>query len=272
MTKQFHVIGDPIHHSLSPVIHNFWLQQAGLDANYSALHVTQAAFASVLADLAAKGVSGLNVTLPHKSKAIEIAATMSLAAHKIGAANTLTLLSDGSWNADNTDAAGLLIALARNGYESFAGKTALIIGAGGAARAAVHALHEAGSNILILNRTTTRAIDLSQQLTHGIARTGQMSDLDVMADDADFVINTTSAGHEGEAIALPPGRNRLFLDISYGQAADRQLALAQQAGWRIADGLDMLVGQAAESFYIWTGLRPDLSGALLLCRRALEEK
>ena len=72
MTKQFHVIGDPIHHSLSPVIHNFWLQQAGLDANYSALHVTQAALASVLADLAAKGVSGLNVTLPHKSKAIEI--------------------------------------------------------------------------------------------------------------------------------------------------------------------------------------------------------
>lgn len=272
MTKQFHVIGDPISHSLSPVIHNFWLERAGLDANYSALRISQKALPDALTSLAAKGVSGLNITLPHKGEAIKHAAETSIAVSKIGAANTLTLLPNSTWKADNTDVAGLLIALARNGYEEFAGKTALIIGAGGAARAAVYALHQAGSNVIILNRTVARAVELSQQLTDGVALTGQISDLDMMADGVDLVINTTSAGHDGQAMTLPHGRHRLFLDISYGHAADRQLALAQEAGWLTADGLDMLVGQAAESFYIWLGLWPDLSGALSRCRQALGER
>lgn len=272
MTQELFVIGDPIEQSLSPTIHSLWIEAAGIDAQYRRLRVPAGEAPQYLAKLAADGTRGINVTMPHKQVALEASQSASPAARAIGAANTLTALPDGGWQADNTDAPGLLTALGRARVADIAEKTILIIGAGGAARAAVYALHEAGTSLIIVNRTESRAADLAESLTNGVARSGGLSGLAAESRRVDLVVNTAGAGHAGETLDLPDGEGRLFLDISYGNAVAPQLKAAQQKGWRTEDGLTMLVAQAAESFHIWFGVRPDLDAALRICRMAVEAR
>lgn len=270
MTELLGVLGDPIAQSLSPLIHNAWLREAGIDATYEAMQVAENDFASALETLAKRQVRGLNITLPHKHAALVAAGEVSVSAAKIGAANTLTPIDGGGWHADNTDAPGFLFALAHAGIEVVENQNILVLGAGGAARAVVYALHQRGASLTILNRTPSRAADLSKQLTNGQSAYGPIDQYRDYLDEACIVINTTSMGYTGNAIELARGKNRLFADISYGRIAAAQLAHADQQGWRTLDGLSMLVAQAAESFEIWFGGRPDTDKALQRVRRVVE--
>ncbi|RIJ24108.1 shikimate dehydrogenase [Henriciella barbarensis] len=266
------VIGDPVGHSLSPLIHMTWIDALGLEASYESIRVPDGETAAALDDLEQQDFQGLNVTLPHKQAVLAKVTATSAAVKAIGAANTLSRLPGGGWHADNTDAPGLIAALARIGFADFKGKTVLVLGAGGAARAGLFALDRAGADIILLNRTVEKA---EQVLTECCSRAHLSGPLDALAEHAgraDFVINTTSAGHGGAHIPLPAGDGRLFFDMTYGNPAAVQLAHARAQGWKTEDGLGMLVGQAAESFSIWfDGVRPDIDIALAACRASLEQ-
>jgi len=266
-TRLYGVIGDPVAHSFSPLIHNEWMAEAGLDAVYVPFHLTGASPASDIAALARLGCSGLNVTLPHKAAALSAASGSSAEARRIGAANTLRREPDGGWTAFNTDVHGFAYALSQVWRDPLEGAQALLIGAGGSARAALHHLSAAGARVRIANRTPERAHALALELCPQAAVSG-FSDIPELSAWADVVINTASAGHGGGSPPdLAPGDGRPFLDLSYGRAAAEALELAGARGWRACDGLPMLVAQAAAAFEIWFGLRPDMETALARCRR-----
>ncbi len=266
MTKLLGVIGDPIAHSMSPLIHNGWLRDMGYDATYEAMHVVDGAFDEALLTLSKRDILGLNVTLPHKSAALKAASEISPAAAKIGAANTLTYLGNQTWRADNTDAPGFLAALGQVDPKS---EKVLILGAGGSARALVFALAGAGFALTILNRTESKAALLAKELGNINTAYGSLDQCAEYIDSATILINTTSMGYSDQVIDLPQGDDRLFFDISYGKIAAPQIALARDSGWQVKDGLSMLVAQAAYSFEIWFGEKPDLHAGLRRCEMAL---
>jgi shikimate dehydrogenase len=265
-TRLYGVVGDPVAHSLSPLIHNRWIAEARLDAVYVALHLKSPDAAPDLRALARAGFAGLNITLPHKAAALAAATQASPEAQRIGAANTLTRESHGEWTALNTDVEGFALALDAIGVNRLSGRRVVLIGAGGAARAAVVVLAERGANLAIVNRSEANAVRLGAELAPAAEIWG-MDKLNQLAGEADLVINSASLGHAGGALpALPAGRNRPFLDLSYGRAARDVLAAATSAGWAAHDGLRMLVGQAEAAFRTWFGVTPDAEGALKACR------
>jgi shikimate dehydrogenase len=255
-TKLFGVVGDPIAHSMSPVIQNLWLAQNGIDAVYAAIHLQSPTPADDLRALARAGYSGLNVSLPHKQAALAAASRSSPDAKAIGAANTLARESDGTWSAHNTDISGFAAAFAQALGNSPKGARVVLVGAGGSARAVVRHLKEAGAQIAIINRTKDNAVRLAAELAPG-AETGDMSALASHAKTCDALVNAASLGHAGETLALPNAPGRTFFDLSYGKAAEPTMRVARDAGWNAHDGLHMLVLQAAATFEIWHGVRPD---------------
>jgi shikimate dehydrogenase len=267
-TRQFAVVGDPVSHSLSPLIHNAWIGQARIDAQYSAVHL-QSADATADIRAMARAYSGLNLTLPHKIAALKAAAKSSPEAKTVGAANTLVRDSDGQWSAHNTDVAGFSAALAHALGGAARGSRIVLIGAGGAARAAVHHLAGIGVDLTIVNRTRPNAEGLARELAPQAA-SAELADLPSLAAAADIIINSASLGHSGAVLpALPAGHGRPFLDLSYGKAASATLGQATLSGWAPHDGLRMLVAQAAAAFKIWFGSYPDFDGALTACRAAV---
>lgn len=251
------VFGQPVAHSLSPRIHAAFAEQVGIALEYRRIEAAPGAFADALAAFAAAGGHGANVTLPLKEQAAALCAAITPRAQRAGSVNTLTRDPRG-WLGDTTDGIGLLTDLAdRHGLQP-AGLQVLMIGAGGAARAAAFALLDAGiDRLVIANRTPARA----QQLVEAL------DDPRATATDAgpagrfDLIVNASAAGHHG---AAPPVAHevlrsaRLAYDLSYGPAAAPFLALAKSAGAAQAvDGLGMLVEQAAVSFSIWHGRSPD---------------
>ena len=267
--KRLGVIGDPIAHSLSPLIHQGWLNDAGIQGTYEALHVPEGGFDSALKNLTKSEFVGLNVTLPHKASALAAAKTVSDAARKIGAANTLTMLDDKTWAADNTDAPGFMSVLGEVDPKL---DHVVIIGAGGSARALVYALAEKGFRVSIVNRTEARARAICEELGNHKTVYGSIDQLTDYIDPATIVVNTTSIGYSGQRIDLPSGQGRLFFDISYGAISAPQIAFAAEQGWKTKDGLAMLVAQAAYSFEIWFGQFPNLDAGMQRCREALEAK
>ncbi|MDP3737351.1 MAG: shikimate dehydrogenase [Hyphomonadaceae bacterium] len=215
------------------------------------------------------GFSGLNITLPHKLAALAAAARASPDARQIGAANTLTRENGLDWSAHNTDVAGFSDALQAAIGNDLKGKRVVLIGAGGAARAAALYLERAGAMLTIVNRSKDNARALAKDLAPD-AETAELAQLGAYAEDAAIVVNSASLGHAGASLpALPAGRGRPFLDMSYGKAAEPTLSAAASAGWTAHDGLRMLVGQAGAAFRIWFGLSPDTDGALNACRAAV---
>lgn len=270
MTGLFGVIGDPVSHSLSPLIHRGWIRDHGLDADYRGLQVPADSLADAMETLLRQGVKGLNVTLPHKQAVMGHCDELSELARSIGAVNTLSRLPSGGWRGDNTDHDGFIDDLSDVWGEPLRGRQVCILGAGGAARAVVLALHGRGARLSIANRTVERANALVSELA--------LADVQVLALDAalfdlsgaDLVVNCLSLGHSGGSLDWPAGNGRLLYDISYGRAAEQVLAPARQCGWQACDGLGMLVAQAARSFAIWFGIEPDRSRAMARCRTALE--
>jgi shikimate dehydrogenase len=243
------VLGHPVGHSRSPAIHNAAYRELGLDWRYVKLPVPPGVFSETVRALPGSGYRGANVTIPHKVAALRVADDAGQAAREIGAANTLSF-AGGRIEAENTDAGGLLDALAR----PVSGLRALVLGAGGAGRAAAWALREAGAaEVAVWNRTPERAAELADDLGVAVAERPRA---------ADVLINATSVGLAGEseedalaALGLagldPPP---LVADLVYraGGATPVQ-AWAQRAGATVIDGLEVLVRQGARSLELWTG-------------------
>jgi shikimate dehydrogenase len=242
------VCGWPVAHSRSPQMHNAALAAAGLvDWRYLRLPLPPELFAETVRALPAAGFRGVNVTIPHKHAALALADEASAAARAIGAANTLTF-EDGAIVADNTDAPGLLATLPHDP----AGRTALVLGAGGAGRAAAWALAGAGADVAVWNRTPERAAALAEDLgVRAVTR----------AVPAEIVINCTSIGlEEGDDAfkALPLeadswSAGSLVVDMVYRVGGTQLLEAARTRGASVIDGLEILISQGAASFERWTG-------------------
>jgi shikimate dehydrogenase len=260
--KRYAVFGDPIAHSLSPRIHAAFARQTGISLSYAAIRAPERTFESQLADFNRNGGAGANITLPLKSVVLPLCAELSDFARRIGAVNTLTRRLDNHWRGDNTDGPGLIRDLTDRHRIDLRGRRALILGAGGAARASAFALLDAGIETLtIANRTLDRATALADAL----GEPAHVTAIDVTsASDAghfDLILDATSAGLHGVGFALPTQivtSGTVCYHLSYGKAAKQFLVWAREAGAkRTFDGLGMLVEQAAESFEIWNGVRPD---------------
>jgi shikimate dehydrogenase len=258
----FAVFGHPIAHSLSPRIHASFAAQSGIPLHYAAIDAPPETFIAQLADFATSGGHGANVTLPLKQLAAAQCARLSDFANRAGAVNTLSRLDSGRWRGDNTDGAGLVRDLTERHALDLRGRRALILGAGGAARAAVFALLDAGvDGLVIVNRTPERADALADAVGEP-ARvvTRYWEDLGNCG-SFELIVNATSAGHDRATLDLPlalVAPRALCYDLSYGAAAFAFTAWARAArAGQALDGLGMLVEQAAESFAIWHGTRPD---------------
>ncbi len=262
--KRFAVFGDPIAHSLSPRIQAEFARQTGIALTYEAIHAPPRTFESQLAQFSTEGGAGANITLPLKSAVIPLCAELSDFARRIGAVNTLTRRLDGHWRGDNTDGPGLIRDLTERHRVDVRGRHALMLGAGGAARASAFALLDAGiETLLIANRTFERAIALADAL----GEPSHVSAIDVThlpdAGNVDMIFDATSAGHDGARPALSSGiitPKTICYHLTYGKAARHFLDWARAAGaTQTIDGLGMLVEQAAEAFAVWHGVRPDTS-------------
>ncbi len=264
MTGQYAVVGDPVAHSLSPLIHNGWMQSHGLDAHYSRIHLQSKDAAPDLRAMS-QIYSGLNITLPHKIAALNAAAKSSPEARKVGAANTL--VRDGeTWTAHNTDIEGFEVALGAALGREPESLNVLLIGAGGAARAAIVSLNRINARLTIANRSIENARALATELAPHADSVG-LDEIERLSAEADIVVNSASLGHAGAALPpLSPGKHRPFLDLTYGKAAAPALKAAEAAGWIPHDGLGMLIAQAGAAFELWFGIKPDLGAALSDCR------
>ena len=264
------VIGHPVAHSKSPRIHALFAAQTGQDLVYDRLEAPLDGFAATVQGLRAGGVRGCNVTLPFKEQAYTLADETSARADAAQAANTLLFDSDGRVRADNTDGVGLVRDLGANLGVNLRGTRLLLLGAGGAARGVLGPLLEAGAHVTVSNRTFERARALVAGTAPGAARA---LPLDALAGGIyDIVINATSAGLSGALPELPDGLIAAgggAYDLIYGPGAQPFLEWAwrQGAAWT-ADGLGMLVEQAAESFALWRGVRPATAPVIAALRAA----
>jgi shikimate dehydrogenase len=265
--KKAFVVGHPIAHSRSPMIHGHWLRQYGIDGSYRAIDVRPDDFAAFLASLCERGLAGGNVTIPHKEAAFSGATRRDDAAELIGAVNTLWF-EDGSLVGGNTDAHGFAANLDEHA-DGWAGNgPAVVLGAGGAARAVIHALKARGmSDIRIVNRTLTRAEELKHRFGAGITAHGAATP-DLLS-DAGLLVNTTSVGMagKGEAGDLPADPallpvHAIVTDIVYVPLETPLLAAARTRGLKAVDGLGMLLHQAVPGFERWFGRRPDVTPEL----------
>ena len=252
MSDRYAVIGNPVAHSKSPSIHAEFARATGQDIDYGRIEAPLDAFAQSVERFRASGGRGLNVTLPFKQQAFELCARVSSRARLAQAVNTLQL--DDSFG-DNTDGIGLIRDLSQNLNLPLNGRSVLLLGAGGAAQGVAGALLESGiGRLVIANRTLPRAQALAKRFA-GAAACGYGA---LEGERFDIIINATSASLAGEAPALPApvlNQNTLAYDLVYGRETPF-LAAARKAGARTCDGLGMLVEQAAESFFVWRGVRP----------------
>jgi shikimate dehydrogenase len=260
MTDRYAVIGNPIAHSKSPLIHAEFARQTGQDLSYTTLLAPLDAFARSVGEFRTAGGKGLNVTVPFKQEAWKLATSLTQRAELAQAVNTLKF-EDGGILGDNTDGAGLVRDITANLGFAIHGKRILLMGAGGAARGVILPLLEQHPALFaIANRTPDRAHELAQQFqAHGDISSGDYASQEGCR--FDLVINATSSSLSGELPPLPPGvfaPGSLAYDMMYGKGLTPFLQFAQTNGAaKLADGLGMLVEQAAESFFLWRGVRPD---------------
>jgi shikimate dehydrogenase len=259
MTDRYALIGTPIGHSKSPLIHGTFARQTGEDLSYGLLETPPGHFREAVDRFRAEGGRGMNVTSPFKLEAFAYATDLMERARLAGAVNCMKFEGDRVW-AENFDGVGLVNDIQRNQRSPMAGKRVLLLGAGGAARGALLPfLEQAPASLFVANRTIAKALALGDQFaSHGPLRAGGYADI---AGTFDVVVNATSASQRGElppvpATAFAPGC--LAYDLVYGKGLTPFLRVAREAGaGRVADGVGMLVEQAAEAWVWWRGLRPD---------------
>ena len=262
--KKACVIGWPAGHSRSPLIHNFWLAQAGIDGVYERAAVSPANFPDFVRNLRANGYVGANVTIPHKEAAFRMLDEASETARALGAANTLWF-EDGRLMGDNTDVRGFLAHLdeAAPGWNA---ETATVIGAGGAARAVAFALMSRGvRDLRLVNRTKARAAALAESAGAAVRVYGWDALAEAL-DGAGLLVNTTSLGMAGQPaldIDLAPlSPEAVVYDIVYVPLETELLEAARARGLRAVDGLGMLLHQAVPGFFHWFGATPQVTAEL----------
>lgn len=264
------VIGNPVAHSKSPQIHSLFAEQCGHSLCYQALLVEPGSFSEALKQFRDDGGRGCNITVPFKSDAWQACDFVSPRARKAQAVNVIRFDEIGSSHGDNTDGVGLVKDLQANGIR-LDSKRVLLLGAGGAARGVLGPLLDSGvKELVIANRTLSRAEELAALFEdQGTIRASGFDAL--RAGQAEVVINATSTGLHGEVPTIQPAivRGTKCYDMLYGDAVTPFLAWADFNGAeRIVDGLGMLVYQAAESFLIWRGVYPDVNAVLAVLRSA----
>lgn len=269
------VMGNPIAHSKSPRIHAAFAEQTRQPIVYQALLVEIGEFAQAAGSFRRAGGKGLNVTVPFKRDAWEFADARSARAELAGAANTLSFADDGSCRAENTDGTGLVRDLTANHGVRLRGARILLLGAGGAARGVIGPLlDEHPAALVIANRTPERAAALSREFS----RLGDLSGCgfaELQGERFDLIINATSASLQGEVPPLPGyllKAGACCYDMMYGARPTAFLRWAAEQGARqTVDGLGMLVEQAAESFFIWRGVRPETAPVIAVLRREMTD-
>ena len=269
---RYAVVGHPISHSRSPVIHRLFAQQTGENIRYEAIDAEAANFETAVRGFAAAGGRGMNITVPHKEAAFALAEQVGTEAQRAGAVNTITFARDGRIQGDNTDGIGLIRDLTHNLDYSIGGTRVLILGAGGATRGILGPiLDESPESVVLANRTLARAEALQQLFDDDRLRVCGFADLADLEPFA-LIINATSAGLKGEQPPFPGAcvdASSLCYDLAYSvkQTPFVVWATAQGAG-RAVQGWGMLIEQAAESFFIWRKVRPDTGPILAQLRTA----
>lgn len=263
------VMGWPVGHSRSPLLHGHWLARYGIDGAYVPLAVPPERIEQALRALPALGFRGCNVTVPHKEAAFRLVDRLDRTAQRIGAVNTIIVAEDGSLEGRNTDGYGFwenLRQLAPADCQPQTGP-ALVLGAGGAARAIITALLDQGvPEIRLVNRTRARAEELATALDDARVRVADWQDRAVLLDGAHLLVNTTTQGMQGQPpleidLASLPA-TALVTDIVYTPLMTDLLAQAQRRGNAIVDGLGMLLHQARPGFHAWFGTDPQVDEAL----------
>ncbi|GAB6044149.1 shikimate dehydrogenase [Endothiovibrio diazotrophicus] len=273
MTDRYAVMGNPIAHSKSPAIHARFAAQTAQDLEYRAILVEEGGFPAAVAAFRAEGGRGLNVTVPFKQQAWTAAERRSPRAERAGAVNTLRFDDDGTLYGDNTDGIGLVRDLTHNHGVALEGRRVLILGAGGAVRGVLQPILEhRPAQLVVANRTAVRA----EELARLFADAGEVAGggFDLAAEPFDVVINGTAASLQGE---VPPiasallARGCFCYDMMYAAEPTAFLRWAMGHGVvRAVDGLGMLVEQAAESFHLWRGVRPDTAPVIEALREAMK--
>ena len=258
------LMGHQIAHSRSPMLHGYWLKTLGVRGSYELADVPAPDFPVFLGNLKARGFAGGNVTVPHKEVAFRLVENRDAAATAIGAVNTVWYEND-RLHGGNTDAYGFLAHLTAShpGWDRSAGG-AVVLGAGGAARAIVYALRVRGLAVAVVNRTLARAHDLATHFAGATAHAWE--ELSGLLGAADLLVNATSLGMSGKAplaIDLAPlRREAIVYDIVYVPLETEFLRAARQRGLRTVDGLGMLLHQAVPAFARWFGVTPTVTGEL----------
>ena len=275
MTDKYAVFGNPIAHSRSPDIHRQFAMQTGQDISYSKQLVAKDGFEAAANEFFTSGGKGLNITVPFKQNAYAYVARTTPRARRAGAVNTLSLQADGTILGDTTDGVGLVSDIINNLGWEIRHKRVLVLGAGGAVRGVLEPLLEQQpQHIVIANRTVDKALQLSK----GFAEFGYLlgCGFDMLGEQQfDLIINGTSAGLKGELPPLPhslvdnTGGATACYDMLYDAKPTPFMQWAAQRGARVSDGLGMLVGQAAESFALWRGLRPETAPVIASLRTQL---
>ncbi len=267
------VMGNPIKHSRSPQIHAAFAKQTNQRIEYTAIQVDLGGFDQAVGNFFANGGKGLNVTVPFKQEAWQLADVLGAEAKQASAVNTLLMNSDGQLVGRNTDGIGLVRDLLKNHKTSIANKRLLLVGAGGAARGVLQPLlNENPETLVIANRTPDRAYDLAKDFSelgnvHGVG----FDDLDDQS--FDFIINATAASLQGEVPPLPDtvcAENCWCYDMMYSTEPTPFVRWGEQHNAsKSVDGLGMLVEQAAESFFLWRGVRPETAAVIQSIRQEL---
>lgn len=260
------VIGYPVKHSKSPLIHNHWITQYGLSGEYKAIEIAPDKLTEGVRRLVDEGYAGFNVTIPHKQEILNLCETVDATASAIGAVNTVTI-REGRLHGANTDAFGFIENVHRSSFGAdFTHYPAVVLGAGGAARAVVHALIEAGAQqIIVTNRTADKAKDIAE-MNRDVVRVAAWEERSNALHDCGLLVNTTSLGMTGkEALEIDLGllpKEAVVSDIVYAPLMTDLLKTAEQRGNQIVTGIGMLLHQARPAFEKWFGVLPDVTEEL----------
>lgn len=276
MTDKYAVIGHPIAHSKSPIIHGAFAKQANQDISYEAMPAALDGFEAKVRELIAQGYKGANITVPFKFEAFKLCDELTQRAQLAGAVNTLTFKQNKIYG-DNTDGVGLVADITQNLNIAINQKTVLLMGAGGAAYGVVLPLLEAGALLSVANRTPEKAVQLANTFNRL-----QLGKLEINAGEFamfknqpfDIVINATSTGLTDDLPDISENNfatNALAYDMMYSRETPF-IALAKAARAQVADGLGMLVEQAAEAFYIWRNVRPSTQPVIQTLKAQQMEK
>lgn len=269
MLKKAAVIGYPVKHSLSPRLHNYWLKKYNIKGEYTAIEVPPEGLAEFISTMAANGFCGVNLTIPHKEAVMDLLDYIDDNAKKIGAVNTIVVKA-GKLFGKNTDAYGFSENISSSHHLVISSSKAVVLGAGGAAKAVIFALQQLGfKEIIITNRTRARAEELVSSYQRTLVSSitiAEWNDRNNILENADLLVNTTSLGMTGKEpldidLSLLP-KTALVTDIVYSPLITPLLAQAIERGNPTVDGLGMLLHQAVPAFEAWFGVKPEVTNEL----------